>query len=102
MQSSNPRKQIQHSSYDIFVIDAPKINAQVLPGSEIFIYSGLLSVVEDDEDLLAAVLAHEIAHCSERHVTEAMGFMALVSSHQLAQEPAAATSAVGSSFETRR
>jgi metalloendopeptidase OMA1, mitochondrial len=49
----------------------------VLPSTDIFLYTGLLSVVEDDENLLAAVLAHEIAHCTERHVTEAMGFGAL-------------------------
>lgn len=70
---------MQRSSWDIFCVDAPRINAFVLPSTEIFLYTGLLSVVGDDEDMLAAVLAHEIAHCTERHVTEAMGFMALVS-----------------------
>ncbi|ORY89811.1 peptidase family M48-domain-containing protein [Leucosporidium creatinivorum] len=76
-ETSNPQKRVQRSDWDIFVVDLPKINGFVLPSTDIFLYTGLLSVVEDDENLLAAVLAHEIAHCTERHVTEAMGFMAL-------------------------
>lgn len=41
------------------------------------VYSGLLSLCEDDEDQLAVVLAHELAHVLERHATENLGFLAL-------------------------
>lgn len=40
-------------------------------------FTGLLEVVEGDPDLLAAVLSHEISHVTERHSTEALGFLAL-------------------------
>ncbi|KAK4054637.1 glutamate--ammonia ligase [Microbotryomycetes sp. JL221] len=76
-ESSNPEKIIPRSTWNIFCVDLPKINAFVLPSTDIFIYTGLLSVTEDDENLLAAVLAHEISHCVERHVVESLGFMAL-------------------------
>ncbi|KAK4054242.1 glutamate--ammonia ligase [Microbotryomycetes sp. JL201] len=76
-ETSNPEKIIPRSSWSIFCVDLPRINAFVLPSTDIFIYTGLLSVTEDDENLLAAVLAHEISHCVERHVVESLGFMAL-------------------------
>ena len=56
---------MQGSSFNIFIVDRPQINAFVLPSTDVFVYTGLLSVA-DDEDLLAAVLAHEISHCVER------------------------------------
>lgn len=54
-----------------------RINAFVLPSTDIFVNAGLLEVVGDDEDLLAAVLAHEICHVTERHSVESLGFLAL-------------------------
>ena len=54
-----------------------RINAFVLPSTDIFVNSGLLEVVGDDADLLAAVLAHEICHVTERHSVESLGFLAL-------------------------
>lgn len=47
----------------------PKINAFALPSKELFVYSGLIDLVQEDE-LLAAVLAHEMAHVTQRHAVE--------------------------------
>jgi predicted Zn-dependent protease len=47
----------------------PKINAFALPSKDIFVYSGLVDLVDDDT-LLSAVLAHEIAHVTQRHAVE--------------------------------
>jgi predicted Zn-dependent protease len=47
----------------------PKINAFALPSKDIFVYAGLVDLVDDDT-LLAAVLAHEIAHVTQRHAVE--------------------------------
>lgn len=47
----------------------PKINAFALPSKEIFVYSGLVDLVDDDT-LLSGVLAHEIAHVTQRHAVE--------------------------------
>lgn len=50
------------------VID-PTYNAFAGPGGHIYIHSGLLSVMEKEEDL-AGILGHEIAHVSCRHIAE--------------------------------
>ena len=47
----------------------PKINAFALPSKELFVFSGLIELVEEDE-LLAAVLSHEMAHVTQRHAVE--------------------------------
>lgn len=59
--------------------DLPKANAFVLPSKEIFVHTGLIGLLDSDEELLSAVLAHEISHVTERHAVENMGFLALAS-----------------------
>lgn len=51
--------------WDLFVIDMPKINAFVLPTKEIFVYAGLIDLLEKEEPLIAAVMAHEISASPE-------------------------------------
>src|SRR5579872_4794923 len=51
------------------VIDGPTdVNAFALPGGYIFVYTGLIKMA-DEEDELAGALAHEIAHVAARHLT---------------------------------
>lgn len=50
------------------VLDDPQVNAFALPGGPMFIYSGLLKIV-DKEGELAGVMAHEMAHVILRHGT---------------------------------
>lgn len=38
-----------------------------------FVYTGLLDLLPDDDAMLAAVLAHEVAHVVERHSVENLG-----------------------------
>ena len=49
------------------------MNAFALPSKDVFVYTGLLDVLPDDNAMLAAVLAHEIAHVVERHSVENLG-----------------------------
>ena len=48
------------------VIDNPQINAFALPGGFLYVNSGLV-LAADEEDQLAGVMAHEIAHVAARH-----------------------------------
>ncbi|KAM0752354.1 hypothetical protein T439DRAFT_324430 [Meredithblackwellia eburnea MCA 4105] len=48
-------------------------NAFVLPGGKIFVFTGILPVCKD-QDGLAAVLGHEIAHQVARHSAEKVSF----------------------------
>lgn len=55
-------------SFDFFVVPADVINASAYPGGLIVIFSGLF-LETDTESELAGVLAHEIAHVSQRHIS---------------------------------
>lgn len=54
--------------YRFRVIKDEEINAFTTPGGYIYIHTGLLEKVNDDE--LAAVLAHEIGHVAARHIVK--------------------------------
>ena len=49
------------------VLDSPSINGFSAPAGFVFITKGLYDKVAASDDALAAVLAHEIAHVTERH-----------------------------------
>ncbi|MFZ5864175.1 MAG: M48 family metalloprotease [Nitrospirota bacterium] len=49
-----------------FVVDEPQPNAFVVPGGYVFVFSGLLAKLSDEEEL-AGVLAHELGHVSYNH-----------------------------------
>jgi Zn-dependent protease with chaperone function len=49
------------------VVESSEMNAFALPGGHIVVFTGLLKAVDRPEEL-AGVIAHEIAHITERHV----------------------------------
>ncbi|MCG6862852.1 MAG: M48 family metalloprotease, partial [Chromatiaceae bacterium] len=53
--------------YDFFFVDHPTINAFAGPDGHIGVFSGLVLTSESESEL-AAVLAHEIAHVTQRHL----------------------------------
>ncbi len=58
--------------WEFRVIDDPKsINAFALPGGKVAVYTGILPVTVDD-DGLAVVMGHEVAHATARHGAERM------------------------------
>ncbi|MFC1823983.1 M48 family metalloprotease [Thermodesulfobacteriota bacterium] len=57
--------------YRFYIIKQPTLNAFAAPGGNIFIFSGLIDVM-NEVDELAAVLTHEIAHVSARHLARRM------------------------------
>jgi len=59
------------------VLDSPEINAFALPGGFLYVNSGLL-MAADEEDQVAGVMAHEIAHVAARHWASQMTKMTLL------------------------
>jgi len=51
------------------VIHSQQVNAFALPGGKIAVFTGILPVAQDD-DQLATVLSHEIAHVLAHHASE--------------------------------
>jgi len=54
-------------NYHFFVIKDDGLNAFAMPGGYIFVHSGLLEVIDSDDELIC-VLAHEIGHVQGRHI----------------------------------
>lgn len=57
------------SEWEIVVFDSEQVNAFALPGGKIGVYTGLLNVAKN-QDQLATVIAHEIGHVLARHGNE--------------------------------
>jgi predicted Zn-dependent protease len=56
--------------YSFKVLDSKEINAFALPGGPIYVFRGLIDKVGNDDDMLAGVLAHEMAHVNRRHANK--------------------------------
>ena len=57
--------------FTFFVIDDSRINAFALPGGYIGVHTGLIEASRN-EDELAGVVAHEVAHVTQRHIARAV------------------------------
>ncbi|HJX35094.1 MAG TPA: M48 family metalloprotease, partial [Desulfatiglandales bacterium] len=53
--------------FDFYIINDKQLNAFAAPGGHIFIYTGLIEMM--DLDQLADIICHEIAHVSLRHIS---------------------------------
>jgi len=68
--STNQKDPTFHFQWEYILIDDDKIkNAWCMPGGKIAIYTGILEITKND-DGLAAVMGHEIAHAVAKHSIE--------------------------------
>jgi len=74
----NVPKSAHDGDWEVVVFDSPQINAFALPGGKIGVYTGILNVTEN-QDQLAAIMGHEVGHVIEHHSNERL------SSNQVAQ-----------------
>lgn len=58
--------------FEFFAIRDPSINAFALPGGFIGVHTGLISA-SDSESEIASVIAHEMAHVTQRHIARGLG-----------------------------
>lgn len=54
-------------AFDFFLMLDPTVNAFALPGGFIGVHSGLIQTAQTESEL-ASVLAHEVAHVTQRHI----------------------------------
>lgn len=65
------RSDSQQFGFTFFVVEDGSINAFAAPGGYIGVNSGLITA-SDSESEVASVLAHEIAHVTQRHIAQAV------------------------------
>lgn len=86
-------KELEGFKWEFNVVDENTINAWCMPGGKVVVYTGLLPVTGDEQSL-AVVMGHEIAHAIGRHGNQRMSQGLLVQlggaalSIALAQKPA--------------
>lgn len=64
-----PHSQLSDRRLELILVDNPTFNAFAVPGGIIGVHSGLVTAA-GTEDELASVLAHELAHLSQRHYAQ--------------------------------
>jgi len=67
---NSPKPDI-YKGYHVAILDTDEINAFATPGGHIFVTRGLISCASN-EDALASVIAHEVAHIQLRHALTAI------------------------------
>jgi predicted Zn-dependent protease len=55
--------------WELAIIEQPQVNAFVLPGGKIAVFSGILGPAQNQHQL-ASVLGHEVAHVTAKHSNE--------------------------------
>jgi predicted Zn-dependent protease len=65
-------------NWEVVVFEDESLNAFALPGNKIGVHTGLIKLV-DNQDQLAAVIGHEVGHVQARHSNERMSQEAAVS-----------------------
>ncbi|MBF0387108.1 MAG: M48 family metalloprotease [Candidatus Omnitrophica bacterium] len=59
----------QDYEYHFYLVNDDSLNAFTTPGGNIYFNTGLFNKLNSDDEI-AAVLAHEVGHCSARHVAK--------------------------------
>jgi predicted Zn-dependent protease len=56
--------------WEVNVIREATVNAFCLPAGKTFVFTGILKVIGGDDDFLATVISHEMAHALAHHASE--------------------------------
>lgn len=60
------------TDWEFVVFDKSEPNAFAMPGGKVGVNAGLIELANEDEDEIAAVIGHEVAHVAKRHSNKRM------------------------------
>jgi len=60
------------TEWEFVVFDKKEANAFAMPGGKVGVYTGLITLANGNEDEVAAVIGHEVAHVALRHSNKRM------------------------------
>lgn len=64
-------------NWTVYVVKSDQVNALVLPNGYVFVFTGLIEFM-DNEDQLAMVIGHEMAHAVMLHAAEQLSYTKLL------------------------
>ncbi len=67
--TKNVAKSVHQGDWEVVVFDSVQVNAFALPSGKIGVYTGILNVTEN-QDQLGAIIGHEVGHVIEHHSNE--------------------------------
>jgi predicted Zn-dependent protease len=67
----NLSQELQGYAWDFNLVESQEVNAWCMPGGKVVVYTGILPVTQN-ENGLAVVMGHEIAHAVAKHGSERM------------------------------
>ena len=70
-QQSLCTEKLKDYQWEFNLVQDPNVNAWCMPGGKVVIYTGILPITQNEEGL-AVVMGHEIAHAFARHGSERM------------------------------
>ncbi|MCL1836087.1 MAG: M48 family metalloprotease [Treponema sp.] len=85
---NSPRPAVSFIGFYVTILDSPEFNAFASPGGHIFLTKGLVEAASS-EDMLAAVIAHELAHVILRHGQSMISDMSFINETASIQNKAA-------------
>lgn len=69
--SINASDRVEGFQWTYNTVEDPTVNAWCMPGGKIVFYTGIMNLMENDDEI-AVVMGHEIAHAIARHGNERM------------------------------
>jgi predicted Zn-dependent protease len=83
MRKNGMADRIKNYKWEFNLVNSQEVNAWCMPGGKVVVYSGLLPVTQNEQSL-AIVMGHEIAHAIARHGNERMSQALLASAGGMA------------------
>ena len=83
MRKNKMSDRIRNYKWEYNLVNSKEVNAWCMPGGKVVLYSGILPITQNDQGL-AIVMGHEIAHAIARHGNERMSQALLASAGGMA------------------